>query len=148
MNARRLVIAGILAAGFGGGTASVVSAIGFIDSPAPTCRKVAKGNDCIVSWYYVSVNASPNYITDAWVLIDGAIVGHNGGFFQTSLYVPSAQLEFEVKCGTAGTSPLPQPTPFAGMPPYGRSYPWVIRARDSSGLSAANYGTVVCPPRD
>ena len=147
MNRRRLVIAAVLASALGG-TVSTVSAIGFIDSPAPSCRKAGKGNDCVINWYYMSVDASPNYIVDAWVLIDGAIVAHNGGFFQTSLYVAADRLEFPVKCGAAGTTPPPQPTPFVNMPPYGRSYSWIMRARDSGNLSAANYGTIICPPRD
>lgn len=148
MKAHRVAAAAVLCSGLLGGSVPDASAIGFIDSPSAICRKVGKGNDCVISWYYMSVGASPNYMIEAWFLVDGALVSRVAGFFQTSMYVPAEQLEFPVKCGGAGMTPLPEPTPFPGMPPYGRTYSWTIRARDSANLSAANYGSVTCPPRD
>ena len=148
MKGHRRALAAALVTALLAGSAPVASAIGFIDSPSAACRKVGKGNDCVITWYYMSVGASPNYIIDAWFLIDGALVSKVGGFFQQSMYLPAEQLQFPVKCGGAGGTPLPEPTPFLNTPPYGRSYAWTIRARDSAGLQSANYGTVVCPPRD
>lgn len=147
MKACRLAAATVLCSGLFGAVPDT-SAIDFIDSPSAMCRKVGKGNDCVISWYSMSVNAYPNYMIEALFLIDGALVSRVGGFFQTSMYIPGDKLEFPVKCGGAGMTPLPQPTPFPDMPPYGRSYSWTIRARDSADLKSANYGTAICPPRD
>lgn len=33
----------------------------------------------------------------------------------------------------------------SGDPKWGKTYGYTIRARDSAGLKAANYGSVTCP---
>jgi hypothetical protein len=115
--------------------------IGFIDSPSATCYQPDPGrNECYINWYYLSVSASPNYmITMTAVLNNFGPVAHTQGFFQTSMYVPYNMLGrgFKVACGAPGAG---------GDPPLGNAYAYTIRARDSANLSAANYGTVYCPP--
>ncbi|MBP7960487.1 MAG: hypothetical protein KBG20_02740 [Caldilineaceae bacterium] len=114
--------------------------IGFIDSPSATCYLPDPGvNACYISWYYLSVDASPNYmVTMTLSLNDVGPVAHTQGFFQTSMYVPYNMLGkgFKVACGNLGDG---------GNPQLGRSYAYTLRARDSTGLSSANYGMVYCP---
>ena len=144
MNLRSIVLATVAVVTLAPGAAHP---IGFIDSPAPTCRRV-KDNDCRINWQYLAVDASPNYMIDLWVFIDDALVAKTSGFFQTSLYVDNAHLGdgFPVRCGPADTTPAPVPTPSFALH-YGKSYRYTIRARDSANLYSANYGTVVCPPK-
>jgi hypothetical protein len=115
--------------------------IGFIDSPSATCYQPDHTqNSCYINWYYLSVDASPNYmITMTATLNDFGPVAHTQGFFQTSMYVPYNMLGqgFKVPCGSPGAG---------GNPGLGNAYAYTIRARDSAGLSSANYGTVYCPP--
>ncbi|HTP07570.1 MAG TPA: hypothetical protein VMP08_04925 [Anaerolineae bacterium] len=115
--------------------------IGFIDSPSATCYQPVPGsNDCYINWYYMSVDASPNYmITMTAVLNNFGPVAHVQGFFQTSMYLPYNMLGkgFKVACGAPGAG---------GNPQLGNAYAYTIRARDSANLSSANYGTAYCPP--
>jgi hypothetical protein len=115
-------------------------AIGFIDSPSATCYIPDPGQDsCYVNWYYLSVGASPNYmLTMTVTLNDIGPVAHTQGFFQTSMYIPYNMLGqgIKVPCGSLGAG---------GNPQLGNAYAYTIRARDSAGLSSANYGTVYCP---
>ncbi|CAG0927903.1 hypothetical protein TFLX_00686 [Thermoflexales bacterium] len=115
--------------------------IGFIDSPSATCYQPDPSQDsCYINWYYLAVDASPNYmITMTAVLNNFGPVAHVQGFFQTSMYVPYNMLGqgFKVPCGSAGAS---------GNPELGNAYAYTIRARDSANLGSANYGTVYCPP--
>ena len=114
--------------------------IGFIDSPSATCYQPDPTRDeCFISWYYLAVNASPNYmITMTVSLNNSGPVAHTQGFFQTSMYVPYSMLGDGVKvaCG---------PLNGGGNPTLGNAYGYTIRARDSAGLSSANYGTTYCP---
>jgi hypothetical protein len=114
--------------------------IGFIDSPSATCYQPDPSRDeCYISWYYLSVNASPNYmITMTLSLNNTGPVAHTQGFFQTSMYVPYNMLGkgFKVNCGALGEG---------GNPRLGRAYGYTVRARDSANLKSANYGTVYCP---
>lgn len=114
--------------------------IGFIDSPTATCYQPDPGQDaCYLSWYYLSVDAAPNYmITMTLTLNNIGPVAHTQGFFQTSMYVPYNMLGdgFKVACGPLGAG---------GNPQLGNAYGYTIRARDSANLSSANYGTVYCP---
>lgn len=115
--------------------------IGYIDSPSATCYQPDPARDaCRINYYYLSVDASPNYmITMTLTLNDFGPVAHVQGFFQTSMYVPYNMLGqgFEVACGAPGSG---------GIPDLGRAYAYTVRARDSAGLGSANYGTVYCPP--
>lgn len=128
------------------GSGRTAQAIGFIDSPNAYCRQV-KGDRCVINWGYLAVDASPNYMVDLWVFLGDRLVHHTSGFFQTSMYVDNSFFGegFFVKCGTAGTTPVSNPPSWPLS--YGNSYPYTIRARDSAGLSSANFGTVVCPPK-
>jgi hypothetical protein len=116
--------------------------IGFIDSPSATCYQPDPGRDaCYLNWYYLSVDAYPNYmITMTLTLNNSGPVAHTQGFFQTSMYVPYNMLGqgFKVACGSLGAG---------GNPKLGNAYSYTIRARDSAGLSSANYGTTYCPAR-
>ncbi|HZD11206.1 MAG TPA: hypothetical protein VE553_07675 [Candidatus Binatia bacterium] len=114
--------------------------IGFIDSPTVTCYQPDVSQDaCYINWYYSSVSASPNYIVTMTMEINTlGPIAHMAGFFQTSMYVPYNMFPegFKVACGEQGAG---------GRPRLGNAYAWTIRARDSAGLKAANYGTVNCP---
>ncbi len=114
--------------------------IGFIDSPSATCYIPDPGQDsCYINWYYLSVDASPNYMITMTATINNiGPVAHVQGFFQTSMYIPYNMLGqgIKVPCGSLGAG---------GDPQLGNAYAYTIRARDSAGLSSANYGTVYCP---
>ncbi|HOU12170.1 MAG TPA: hypothetical protein PKZ84_03575 [Anaerolineae bacterium] len=114
--------------------------IGFIDSPSATCYIPDPGQDsCYINWYYLSVGASPNYMITMTATINNiGPVAHTQGFFQTSMYIPYNMLGqgIKVPCGSLGAG---------GNPQLGNAYAYTIRARDSAGLSSANYGTVYCP---
>lgn len=129
-----------------GAAAATAHAIGFIESPTASCRKI-KGDVCAIRWYYLSVNAAPNYMLWMRVRLGDKVVFHANGFFQTSMFVPGEQIgETIVKCGKPGTSPDPKPS---AAPPtlYGNTYAYTVDARDSAGLGSANYGSVLCPPK-
>lgn len=112
-------------------------AISFIDSQTPTCYLPTLGTGaCYIQWNYLYVTASTSqYIISMTVSIDGQLRAHHSGFFQTSMYVPGELYDpgFKVTCGFPGV---------AGM---GNTYNYTIRARETGGLSAANYGSVTCP---
>lgn len=114
--------------------------IGFIDSPSATCYQPDPGVDaCHLSWYYLSVDAAPNYMITMTLSVNAiGPVAHTHGFFQTSMYIPYDMLGqgIKVACGAPGAS---------GNPQLGNAYAYTIRARDSNGLSSANYGTAYCP---
>lgn len=114
--------------------------IGFIDSPSATCYQPNPGRDqCYLTWYYLSVSASPNYmITMTLSLNDSGPVAHTQGFFQTSMYIPYNMLGegIQVACGSLGAG---------GNPQLGNAYAYTVRARDSANLGSANYGTAYCP---
>ena len=118
--------------------------IGFIDSPTATCYQPDRRVDeCFINWYYLSVSADPNYmIFMSATLNDIGGVALYQGFFQTSMYAPYAMhgRGFRVKCGPLVPSSNPAVTP-----DHGNTYAYTIRARDSAGLSSANYGTLYCP---
>lgn len=114
--------------------------IGFIDSPSATCYQPDPGRDeCYLTWYYMSVSASPKYMLTMTLTLNAVgPVAHTQGFFQTSMYIPYNMLGkgFKVACGALGAG---------GNPQLGNAYGYTIRARDSDGLSSANYGTAYCP---
>jgi hypothetical protein len=114
--------------------------ISFIDSPTAACVQPDTTKDeCFINWYYMSVSADPSYmITMTVQLNDFGFVGRYHGFFQTSMYVPYNMNPqgYKVACGLLNSG---------GDPAWGETYGYTIRARDSSGLSSANYGSVYCP---
>jgi hypothetical protein len=114
--------------------------ISFIDSPTTSCYQPDPAQDmCYINWYYMSVDAAPNYIISMTATLNAfGPVARYSGFFQTSMYVPYEMNSrgFQVPCGALGAG---------GNPQFGNAYGWTIRARDSAGLKSANYGTVYCP---
>jgi hypothetical protein len=113
-------------------------AISFIDSPGPTCYQAGVGT-CYLHWNYLYVSASTSqYIISMTISINGRLRAYHAGFFQTAMYIPGDMLipGFKVACGWRGAS---------GTSGLGYSYDYVIRAAETGGLSAANYGTVTCP---
>jgi len=115
-------------------------AISFVDSQTPTCyRPVAGTGECYIQWNYLYVTASSSqYIISMTVSIDGHLSAYHSGFFQTSMFVSGEMYEpgFRVTCGFPGAGGV------AGM---GNTYSYIIRARETGGLSTANYGSVTCP---
>ena len=85
---------------------------------------------------YVTASTS-QYIISMTLTIDGELQSYNSGFFQTAMYIPGTLYSpgFRVNCGLPGTTP----------PGLGKTYPYTIRARETGGLAAANYGSVTCP---
>jgi hypothetical protein len=115
-------------------------AISFIDSPSATCYLPRQGtNDCYITWNYLSVSASSSqYIISMTLNISNHMSAYFSGFFQTAMYVPGDMLGkgFRVACGTPGSG---------SVRGFGKQYNYTIRARETGGLSAANYGSVTCP---
>jgi hypothetical protein len=115
-------------------------AISFIDNPSPTCSRPAAGTDiCYVNWNYLNVTASPGqYIISMTVMIDDKLRAYMGGFFQNSMYIPGNMLGegFRVQCGPPGAS---------GLINSGNTYSYAVRAKETGGLGAANYGSLTCP---
>lgn len=112
--------------------------ISFINSPGATCQRASVGV-CYLQWSYLSVSASTSqYIISMTLSIDDRIRAYHSGFFQTSMYISANMLGpgFKVACGWRGAS---------GASGLGYSYSYVIRAAETGGLKAANYGTVTCP---
>jgi hypothetical protein len=114
--------------------------ISFIDSPSATCYQPDPELDaCYLNWYYMSVDAAPNYMIMMTVTVNlvGPVV-RVGGFFQTSMYIPYNMLGQGIRlpCGALGAG---------GNPALGNAYAWTINAQDSSNLKSANYGTAYCP---
>jgi hypothetical protein len=128
-------------------SAAPARAIGFIESPTAFCRKL-KGGTCVINWYYLAVDASPNYVIDLRVELEEKVVYRAQGFFQTSLYIPGSAAFGDgilVKCGAAGKN-VDDSDPDNPVQ-LGKAYNYAIRARDSANLRSANFGTVTCPPR-
>ena len=112
-------------------------AISFIDSPSATCSQPdSSRNTCYIEWSYLYVAASTSqYIISMTVSIDNRLVAYHSGFFQTYMYVPSDMVGhgFKVACGPRNASGL------------GKTYAYTLRAHETGGLGAANYGSVTCP---
>ncbi len=114
--------------------------ISFIDSPSATCyRPLAETDACYIRWEYLSVTAaSGSYVLSMTVSIADRMRAYHSGFFQSSMDIPAEMTApgYKVSCGLPGT----------GNPPgYGNTYNYTIRARETTGLAAANYGTTTCP---
>ena len=120
--------------------------IGFIDSPSAVCYQPDPRRDsCFINWYYFSVNAGANYMVSLDIFLNPNLVSHTAGFFQTSMYVPYNMLGqgFRVACGPPVS--IPDPYSASGTMQVGNTYAYTIRAKDSVQLTAANYGSVICP---
>jgi len=111
--------------------------ISFIDSPSATCYQPdSSRNTCYIEWNYLYVTASTSqYIISMTVSLDNHLRAYHSGFFQTAMYIPSGMVGrgFKVACG---------PRDAIGL---GKTYAYTLRARETSGLGAANYGSVTCP---
>ncbi len=111
-----------------------------IDSPSATCYLPAPGSGaCYIEWNYLYVAAgSGAYVISMTVAIDGRLRAYHSGFFQSSFYIPADMTRpgYKVTCGWPGSG---------AAAVWGNTYSYVIRARDTAGLSAANYGSVSCP---
>lgn len=114
--------------------------IGFIDSPTSACYQPDPEVDaCYINWYYISVDANPNYMIAMTATLNSiGPVARYQGFFQTSMYVPYNMQDrgIKVACGALGAG---------GNESLGNAYSWTINAIDSAQLKSANYGTVYCP---
>ncbi len=114
--------------------------ISFIDNPSATCYQPVGGqNECYINWQYIYVTASsPQYMTQMTVTIDSRVRAVYQGFFTTSFYIPGDLhgRGFRVPCGALGA---------AGNPLLGAAHSYTIRAVETGGLKAANYGSVICP---
>jgi hypothetical protein len=115
-------------------------AISFIDNPSATCYRPVAGTDaCYVTWNYLYVTSTPGqYMISMTMAIDERLRTYIQGFFQTALYIPGDMLGkgLRVACGTPGVD---------GLAGRGYTYNYVVRAQETGGLKAANYGTVICP---
>ena len=114
--------------------------ISFIDSPSPTCHlPVAGTGACYIEWSYLYVEATAgSYVVSMTVTIDDRLRAYHAGFFQTAMYIPGDMTDpgYKVNCGELGSG---------GTPNLGAAYAYTIRARETGGLSSANFGTVTCP---
>lgn len=115
-------------------------AVSSIDSPSPTCYLPEPGTGaCYIQWEYLSVTAAPSsYVISMTVSIDDDLRAYHAGFFQTTMIIPAQMTApgYRVVCGLPGSG---------GLPGWGKTYDYEIRARDTAGLSAANPGSVLCP---
>ena len=122
------------------GSAPSAPLIGFIDSPSAACTQPDPAkNECFINWYYLSVDANPNYMITMTVLLnDLGYVARYQGFFQTSMYAPYNMNPqgYKVVCGSLGEG---------GAPDWGKAYAYTIRRANSANLGSANYGTAYCP---
>jgi hypothetical protein len=114
--------------------------ISVIDSSTPTCFLAdPRTGTCSVEWSYLYVTAdSGPYIISMSVEIDGRIRANSNGFFQTYMYLPSDIFGsgFEMPCGLAGAG---------GVPGLGELYSFVVRAKQSDGLTSSSSGAFYCP---
>lgn len=114
--------------------------ISFIDSPSPTCsRREAGTTACYIQWNYLYVYAAPSaYIISLTLSIDNHLRAYHAGFFQPSLFIPASMTYpgYKVTCGAPGSS---------GVDGWGYTYAYTIRARETTGLTSANSGSVICP---
>lgn len=115
-------------------------AISFIDSPSATCHRPRAGtNACYINWSYLYVSAGTDaYVISMTITIDDRLRAYHAGFFQDTMIIPAGMTTpgYRVDCGPPGSG---------GQQDWGQTYAYTLRARDSKGLSSANYGSVTCP---
>jgi hypothetical protein len=82
----------------------------------------------------VSASAS-QYVISMSVSINNRARAYVSGFFQATMYAPGDLFGrgFKVACGPRRADGL------------GNTYAYTLRARETGGLSSANYGSVRCP---
>ncbi len=111
--------------------------ISFIDNPSATCQRAQTGTGrCTIQWSYLSVTASSSqYIISMTLEIDGRLRAYHSGFFQSSMYIPGDLYGdgFAVTCGKPDVNG------------WGNTYSYAVRARETGGLDAVNYGSITCP---
>jgi len=116
------------------------TAVSLIDNPSPTCyRPVAGTGACYIQWNYLYVTASSeSYVVSMTVTIDNRLRAYHAGFFQSSMYIPGDMTApgYRVTCGAPGSG---------GIAEFGKTYTYALRARETSGATAANFGSVTCP---
>jgi len=94
---------------------------------------------CYIEWNYLNVTAAPGaYVISMTVAIDNRIRAYHSGFFQSTMYIPGDMMApgYKVTCGKPANGSQPE---------WGNTYSYVIRARDTGGFSATNYGSITCP---
>ncbi len=115
-------------------------AVSSIDSASATCfRPVIGTGACYIQWNYLYVTAAPGaYVISMTVTIDNRLRAYHSGFFQTSMYIPGEMTApgYKVSCGAPGSGATAE---------WGNTYAYAVRARDTTGTSAANYGSISCP---
>lgn len=123
-----------------GGDAGI--AIGFIASDGPSCTQPNPAvNSCLVNFQRLRVDGGANYMIWMTVELNDRLVGKFRGFFQNVLDVANPfGPGIKVPCGPIGSGTD------LDLGPGGRRYNFTIRAKDSAGLTATNYGTIWCPP--
>lgn len=114
--------------------------ISAIDSPSPSCYLPVKGTGaCYIQWNYLNVTAaSGSYVISMTVTIDDQLRAFHSGFFQNQMFIPSDMTApgYKVTCGGPSSAETAE---------WGKTYNYAIRARDTTGLKAANFGSVTCP---
>ncbi|MCX8062619.1 MAG: hypothetical protein N3D16_08555 [Anaerolineales bacterium] len=112
---------------------------GSIDSLSPTCVNAVPGSGvCYINWYSVHLNVAPSYIVTMTFSIDNRLRANMQGFFQHEISLNHRMFQpgFGVTCGFPKSD---SPTAL------GNTYPYAIRARDSSGANYSNSGQITCP---
>jgi hypothetical protein len=121
----------------GNGEAQAISPI---ENPSAMCyRPVAGTGVCYIEWNYLYVAAtSGSYVVSMTVTIDNRLRAYHAGFFQSTMYIPGDMMApgYRVTCGRPGSG---------GIAEFGKTYSYTIRARDTTGLTTANSGSVTCP---
>lgn len=116
-------------------------ALGFIATESPHCIQLDPAVDaCYINFQFNGVS-SDQYVTEFTVAVNGLIALRAYGFFQGAFSLPRnslGDLGVRVACGRTGASGDVDPL-------VGLRHPFTIRARDSAGLNAANYGVIGCP---
>ena len=111
-----------------------------IESPSATCYLPTAGTAaCYIQWDYLYVTAAPGaYVISMTVGINDRLRAYHSGFFQSAMFIPSGMTApgYKVVCGVSNDP---------NMAGWGNTYRYTIRARDTTGTKAANYGSVTCP---
>ncbi|MCB0155360.1 MAG: hypothetical protein KDF65_11245 [Anaerolineae bacterium] len=111
-----------------------------IQNPTPLCYRPVEGTGaCYLEWSYLRATASSGaYVISMTVTIDNRLRAYHAGFFQTELYVPGDMMTpgYRVLCGEVGSGDNPD---------MGLTYAYLIRARDTTGQTSTNTGSVTCP---